>query len=105
MDLLIWAVPLLYQSFVLGVSAFLLMRGVTPLFVALFGAGALLEMFRTLGFIAMQRAPGGFSDNMRFMPVVTLIGTLGMLRFVAAFVSLAAFLLRTERTTPTPPDV
>lgn len=96
MDLLSWTVPVLYHGAVLGACAYLLMRGVTHSFVALFGAGALLELIRTLGLILLQRGPGGFGDNMRFLPVVTLVGTVGMLLSIAAFIALTAFLLRDE---------
>lgn len=100
MNLMSWLLPTLYYVFVFGVCTYLLIRGVTHLFVSLFAAGALLGIFRMLGWIALEQAPGGIGENMRYMPVLTLIGSLGMLVSVAAFFSLAAFLLRNERTAP-----
>ncbi len=89
-----WTVPLLYNGFVLALCTYLLIRGATHSFVALFAASALLGLLRTLGFIIIQRAPGGFSDNMRFIPAVNVVGTIGVLLSVAGFVALAAYLLR-----------
>ena len=93
-----WTVPLLCHGFVLAVCIYLLVRGVTHLFVPLFAAGALLELMRTLGFLVLQR--GGFTGNMHLVPIVSLIGTIGMLLSAAGFVALAAFLLRKDASKP-----
>jgi hypothetical protein len=100
MELVTWAVPLLYYGFVLALSTYLLIRGITHLFVPLFAVGALLELMRTLGFMILQR--GGFAENMHLVPIVSLVGTIGMLLSGGAFVALAAFLLRTATSKPPP---
>lgn len=90
--------PVLYFLSVLGLCTFLLIRGVTHLFVGLFAGGALLGLVSPLGFLVLQQAPGGFSANTRYLPFLNAFGMLGTCIFVAGFVSLAAFLLRVQKT-------
>ena len=49
-----------------------------------------------MAFLLMSLAPGGFSANARYMPALSGIGFLGMLTFIAGFVSLTTWLLRTQ---------
>jgi hypothetical protein len=93
MDLLSFGLGALYYLFVLGLFSFLLMRGVTELFVACFAGGALIHLLQTLGFLYL-RSTGGFSTHARFLPLLGMVGLLGTLFFAAGFISLGVFLLR-----------
>ncbi|HEX8279885.1 MAG TPA: hypothetical protein VF551_00795 [Chthoniobacterales bacterium] len=96
MDLISLAVPLLYWFLVLALSGYLLMRGVTHVFVALFAAGAVMHLIQSGGIVFMRMAPGGFGANMRYLPVLQIIGFGGIILTGAAFVLLASFLLRRD---------
>ncbi len=93
------ALPALYFFIILGLATYLLIRGITHTFVCLFAAAALIELIRSMGFLLLSLAPGGFSANARYFPVLTAVGFLGMLLFVAGFISLTTYLLR-----PQPPQ-
>ena len=99
MDVLSFGFGAIYYLLVLGIFIFLLMRGVTELFVAFFAGGALIHLLQTVGFLSMRFAPGGFGAHSRFFPLLGLVGLLAMLLFAAGFISLAIFLLR-GRTKP-----
>ena len=98
MHILTPAISLLYFLLVLGLCTFLIIRGVTHLFVGLFAGGALLHLLQSLGYLALNQAPGGYSANLRYFPILSLVGTLGTLVFAAGFVLLAGFLLRGAKT-------
>lgn len=89
--------PLLYFLLVLGLCAYLLIRGITHTFVALFAGGALLHLIQSLGYFAMQEALGGFSANRQYFPILALLGGFGTICFAAAFITLTLFLLQAER--------
>lgn len=86
----------LYCAFMIGLCLFLISRGITHSFILLFGIGAVLQAMPRLAIFLMQRAPGGFGENMRWFPAISVLGMLGTLCFVAGFISLAAYLLRTR---------
>ena len=94
MDKISIFIPVLYHFAILGCFTYLLIRGVTHSFVCLFAAGALLELIRSGAYLAMSMAPGGFSANERYFPVISGIGYVGMLAFLAAFVAMTAHFLR-----------
>jgi hypothetical protein len=96
MDIVSFGFGAIYHLAVLGLFAFLLIRGVTEVFVALFAVGALLHLLQTMGFFYMRSAPGGFGAHTQYLPVLTILGMLGTLAFAAAFISLAMFLLRSR---------
>ena len=96
MNNLILTLPVLYFFIILGLSAYLLIRGVTHTFICLFAAAALIELIRSMAYLLMSLAPGGFSANARYMPVLSVIGFLGMLGFIAGFGSLTVWLLRAQ---------
>jgi len=97
MDLISLTLPLLYLLLVLGLFTFLLIRGVTHLFIALFAAGALIQVIPRLSFLAMHQAPGGFSANVRYLPILSALGMIGTLCFAAGFFALTIFLLRSAK--------
>jgi hypothetical protein len=88
--------PAVYFFVILGLSTYLLIRGITHTFVCLFAAAALIELIRSVGFFLMSLAPGGFSAHTSYMPALSAIGFLGMLAFTAGFVSLTIYLLRAQ---------
>ena len=90
------ALPAFYFFVILGLCTYLLIRGVTHTFVCLFTAAALIELIRSMAFLLMSLAPGGFSANARYLPATTALGFLGMLLFIAGFVSLTIYLLRAQ---------
>ena len=90
------ALPALYFFIILALSTYLLIRGITHTFVCLFAAAALIELIRSMAFLAMSLAPGGFSANSRYLPAISAIGYFGMLVFIAGFVSLTTYLLRAQ---------
>ena len=96
MDIIPFVLPLLYLLFVLGLCTFLLVRGVTHSFIALFASGALLHMIPQLGYVILRQMPGGFSAYDRFLPVLSIFGAFGTLCFAAGFLLLARFLLATR---------
>ncbi|HEY0370016.1 MAG TPA: hypothetical protein VGC85_10485, partial [Chthoniobacterales bacterium] len=89
-----FAVPTLYSLFLVALFTFLLMRGITHTFVALFLAGSILHLAQTCGYMLLNHLPGGFGANQQYLPILAGAGVLGTIVFAAAFVSLAAFLLR-----------
>jgi hypothetical protein len=93
------AFPILYHLAVLGLCAYLFMRGFTHVFLYLFAGGALLEVLRSGAFLAMNFAPGGLSANVHYFPIISAIGFLGMIVFLAGFVSLTMYLLRPATST------
>jgi hypothetical protein len=99
MDLVSFGFGVLFNLLVLGLFAFLLVRGVTEVFVALFAAGALLHLVQTMGFFYMRSAPGGFSAHAELLPMLTGVGMLATLVMAGAFVALTAFLLRSRPNT------
>ena len=88
--------PIVYPIFVIGVCTFLLLRGLTHSFLVCFIVGAILHTIPTIGFALMQQAPGGFSENMRWMPALSAVGFFGSLVSAAGFVLLATHLLARE---------
>ena len=92
-------VPAVYFFIILALATYLLIRGVTHIFVCLFAAAALAELIRSMGFFLISQAPGGFSANSIYMPILTALGFLGMVLFIAGFLSLTLYLLR-----PASPD-
>ncbi|MDQ6622613.1 MAG: hypothetical protein M3Y86_03905 [Verrucomicrobiota bacterium] len=73
MELFAFAIPALYSLLVLGCCVFLLVRGVTHLFVALFICGAFLHLIEMLGYLYLRRAPGGFSANAHWFPFLAIL--------------------------------
>ena len=100
MDPIPMLLPVLYPIFIVGVCTFLLIRGLTHSFLVCFIVGALLHTVPTVGFVLMQQAPGGFSENLRWMPALSAVGFFGSLVSAAGFVLLAIHLL--ARETPPP---
>ena len=94
MDVLSFGFGAVYYLLVLALFTFLLIRGVTELFVAFFAAGALIHLLQTVGFLAMRFSPGGFGAHSKFFPLLAFVGLLATLLFSAGFISLAVFLLR-----------
>lgn len=94
METISLALPLLYALTVLGICAYLLTRGVTHLFVILFGLAAILHALPSVGFVLLQRMAGGIGGHTSLIGILSLFGALGTIASIAAFVSLAAFLLR-----------
>ncbi len=45
------ALPAFYFFIILGLSTYLLIRGITHIFVCLFAAAALIELIRSMGFL------------------------------------------------------
>jgi hypothetical protein len=88
--------PAVYFFVILGLSTYLLIRGITHSFVCLFAVAALIELIRSMAFLLMSLAPGGFSANARYLPATSVLGFLGMLIFIAGFISLTIFLLRAQ---------
>jgi hypothetical protein len=91
------AIPIGYSLIIFGLCTYLLVRGITHLFVGLFAGGALLHMIPSLGFMFFQFAPGGLSANARYLPFLSVFGALGALVSLAAFACLVAFLLRLQK--------
>lgn len=60
------ALPALYFFIILALSTYLLIRGITHTFVCLFAAAAVIELIRSMAFLLMSLAPGGFSANARY---------------------------------------
>jgi len=89
-------VPAVYFFIILALATYLLIRGVTHIFVCLFAAAALIELIRSMGFFLISQAPGGFSANRVYMPILTGMGFLGMVIFITGFVSLTLYLLRAQ---------
>jgi len=98
MNIISLTLPLLYLLLVLGLCTYLLIRGITHSFIALFAAGALVQMIPRLGFLAMHEAPGGFAANSSYIPMLSIFGMLGSLCFAGGFIALTMFLLRTAKT-------
>jgi hypothetical protein len=96
MDFIPMAIGALYFLLLLGLSTFLLVRGVTHLFVGLFACGAFLHLIQSLGFVFLRQAPGGYSANARFFPILGAVGAFGTIVLAAAFVSLTMFLLKNK---------
>ncbi len=94
MNLLSLVVPTLFNLLVLGLFAYLFVRGVTHLFVGLFAAGALLHGLQMFGYLLLSRMPGGVGANAQYLPAMAIAGALGTILFAVAFVLLAMFLLR-----------
>ena len=94
MEILSLAIPALYYLLLLGLCTFLLIRGITHLFVGLFACGAFLHVIQMLGFFYVRQAPGGFSANAQYLPIFSAIGLFGTVVSAVAFVSLTMFLLR-----------
>lgn len=78
----------------IGLCTYLLIRGVTHLFVGLFAAGAFLHLIQTMGFLFLSHMAGGFSANTQYLPIISIVGIVGTIASAAAFISLTAFLLR-----------
>lgn len=93
MDIVSFGFGVVYYLLVVGLFAFLLMRGVTEIFVALFAAGALLHLLQTMGFFFLRSAPGGFSANTQYLPLLTILGMIGTIAFAAGFITLTTYLL------------
>ena len=96
MNSLYLVVPLLYSVFVVAICAFLIVRGFTHAFLLLFGIAAVLHTIPPLGFALLQAAPSGLGGNMRWMPALSFVGMIGTICSVAAFLSLASYLLGTR---------
>ncbi|MGI9086799.1 MAG: hypothetical protein ACR2HH_03500 [Chthoniobacterales bacterium] len=54
----------------------------------------MIELIRSAGFYLMSVAPGGFSANQSYLPILSAVGLIGMLIFLAGFFALTTFLLR-----------
>lgn len=89
----------LFNLLVIVLCAYLLIRGITHLFVGLFAAGALLHMLQTMGFVVFSRMPGGIGAHTEIFPFLSIVAALGTLLFAAAFISLTMFLLRSPAQT------
>ena len=100
MDTISLAFPILYFLFIIALCTYLLIRGITHSFVALFAGAAVLQMIPRLGYLVLQQTPGGFAAHSRYFPVLSGFGMFGTLVSMAAFISLAAFLLRRPQTQP-----
>ena len=74
MNIISLTLPLPYLLLVLGLCTYLLIRGITHLFVGLFAVGALLQMIPRLGFIALSEAPGGFAANSSHFHMFSIFG-------------------------------
>ncbi len=85
-------IPVVYGVFVIGVCVFLLLRGCTHSFLLFFGIAAFLHMIPPVG-VALLQASG----HRQWWSALSLVGTLGTLSSVAAFLSLASFLLGLQR--------
>jgi hypothetical protein len=96
MDFLALLVPLLYSALVVAICVYLLTRGFTHAFLLLFALAAILHAIPSVGFYAMQQAPGGFGANARWLPGLRLISFFGTVASAAAFLLLAKFVLRTS---------
>ena len=94
MNVISLAFPVLYFLLVLALCVFLLVRGIAHYFVAFFAAGALIHLVQSLGFLALQQAPGGFGANSIYLPLLSIVGALGTVFFGAGFIALTLFLLR-----------
>jgi hypothetical protein len=92
------AFPVLYNLAVLGLCTYLFIRGFTQLFICLFAGGAALELIRSLAFLAINFAPGGFSANAHYFPIISAIGFLGMIVFLAGFAAMTMYFIKP--TTP-----
>lgn len=87
------AFPVLSAAVVVAICAYLLIRGVTHLFVILFAVAAILHALPSAGFLLLQQAPGGISAHLPVVTMLSIFGMLGTLASLAAFFSLASFLL------------
>ena len=96
MEIISLLVAVLYTLVVVGICAYLLSRGFTHSFLLWFGGAAVLQAVPRIGFHVLQRLPGGVGANDLWLPAFSVLGLLGALCFMAGFVSLAAFLLRTR---------
>lgn len=94
MNILSFGISALFYAIVIALCAYLLVRGVTHLFVGLFLAGGLLHLLQALAYAVMSRLPGGFGAYTQYFFVLAIVGALGTILFAAAFISLTAFLLR-----------
>jgi hypothetical protein len=99
MNLISLGIPALYYLFVLAILSFLLVRGITHLFVGLFAAGAFVHLLQSMVYLLLSRAPGGFGAYSQYFAILAIVGFVGTILFVAAFISLAAFLLRAPAQT------
>ena len=93
MSILPSLVTLLYLLLVLGLCTYLLIRGITHAFVALFACGALLHMIPPLGYLALRQTAGGVPAYSRYIGFLTIFGAFGTICFAAGFILLARFLL------------
>ena len=93
MNMLSLVIPALFYPLVVGLCAYLLIRGVTHLFIGLFAAGALLHMLQTMAYIIMSRLPGGFGAYQQYLPILAILGALGTILFGAAFIAMTSYLL------------
>lgn len=96
MELLRLSIGALYYLLILGLCTFLLIRGITHTFVGLFACGAFLQAVQMLGFVYLREAPGGWSANAHYFPLLSAVATFAMLIFAAGFVSLTFFLVRNK---------
>ena len=103
MDTIRLAFTLLYLVFVLGLCTYLLIRGITHSFIALFACGALLHMIPQLGFFILSQMPGGFGANSQYFPMLAIFGLLGTLCFAGGFFLLTKFLLQSTARGAAPP--
>ncbi|MFL6530087.1 MAG: hypothetical protein ACJ8HU_05720 [Chthoniobacterales bacterium] len=89
----------LFNLLVIALCAYLLIRGITHLFVGLFAAGALLHLLQTMGFAVFSRMPGGIGAYSTLFPLLMILAALGTFLFAAGFISLTLFLLRPSAQT------
>ena len=96
MNSLLYLLPAVYFLIILGLSTFLLVRGITHIFVCLFAAAALIELIRSMGFFFISQAPGGVGAYNTYMPIFSALGFIGMAIFIVGFLTLTLFLLRAQ---------
>ncbi len=82
----------------LGLCAFLLVRGITHAFIALFAGGSLLHLIQSLSYEALTQAPGGYGGNASYLPILAIFGMLATLVFALGFIALTAFLLGASKS-------
>ncbi|MEP6808603.1 MAG: hypothetical protein ABI992_00025 [Chthoniobacterales bacterium] len=96
MNMLPLAWPALYTIIIIGICAYLLIRGLTNSFILWFGAGAIFQAIPRFGYVVLAQSSGGFTANRGWMQAFSAAGILGAVCSVAGFSTLAFYLLRTQ---------
>ncbi len=87
-------IPALFYLLVIALVVYLHMRGVKAGFLKLLAAGALLYLLQSGGYFALMRMQGGMAAHASWLKWFTLVAVIATAIWSAAFLGLAAHLLR-----------